>query len=694
VATISTALEADAAPAVDRLRELALVWDAPELRAVSGLAAAVERPAGLGRPVAVLLRRLDRATAAGLLAAHGLAVGGDPDDIAAKLARALPGAVDSATPDEREVLERVDAAGGVGGVARAFAPADPADPSPVRRLLARGLLIPLDVETVELPREAGLALRGEQWLPPVPVAPPALVSAGTARGDANAAGALVAAEFVRLVGLVLDEWALRPPSELKAGGLGQRDLKSAARLLAVDEPHAALVVEVARAAGLVGRMTALDPHFAPTIAYDSWSRLDVGAAWSTLALAWLTSTTDAGTIGKRDDHDRVQAALAPQLYMPAAREIRTAVLHALATAKPGVAPTRESLLDHLVWLRPRRARLLRGEAVDVVLREADLLGVALGGALTSYGRALLDGNEAASAAALSKALPPPVDHLLLQADLTAIAPGPLAPDLVDDVDLLADIESPGSATVYRFSESSLRRALDAGWDTAAIQDFLIRVGRPTVPQALSYLVEDTGRRHGRLRVGTASAYVRCDDEALLATVIADRRCAGLQLLRIAPTVLVSGLNVSALLDGLRTAGYAPAAERADGSVVLGRPEGARASRAMSAPSPERTLRPADAARIVAGLRAGDQVARTAPQDGDHRGRGIQGTLALIERAILESRPVVLGYVTAQGQDSRRLVDPERVAGGLLTAYDHRTQERRSFALHRITELELADDSGA
>lgn len=692
--TIAAQLGADVGPALDRLRRLALVWDAPEPRPVSGLPAAVERPAGLGRPLATLLRRLDRATTAAMLAANGLATGGDLDEAATRLARTLPDAVRAVSSDEREVLERVDAGGGIGAVARAFAPAEPSDPSPVRRLLARGLLIPLDTETVELPREVGLLLRGEQWLPPVAMAPPPLVAAGGARRDADAAAALVAAQFVRLVRLALDEWSLRPPAELKSGGLGQRELKGLARVLTVDERDAAVVLEVARAAGLVGRTTALDARFAPTHGYDTWAQLDIGAAWTQLASGWLQTATDAGLVGTRDDRDRLQPALAPQPYTPVTRALRLAVLDVLAAAEPGAAPTRESLLDYLRWKRPRRARLLRGDGVDGALREADALGVTLAGALTSFGRALLEGNERTCAAALTAALPAPVDHLLLQADLTAIAPGPLVPELAADVALLADVESPGSAVVYRFSEGSIRRALDAGWDTAAIQALLARIGRPSVPQTLSYLVEDTGRRHGRLRVGAASAYVRCDDEALLASTVADRRCAGLQLRLIAPTVATSGVPVSTLLEGLRNAGYAPAAERSDGTLLLGRADGVRAPRAMAEPVPDRGPSAATAARLVAGIRAGDRAALTSSRRTERGGLGAQNLLALIEQAVAEARPVILGYVNAQGQDSRRLVDPERVSGGLLTAYDHRTQERRSFALHRITELAIADEGGA
>lgn len=41
--------------------------------------------------------------------------------------------------------------------------------------------------------------------------------------------------------------------------------------------------------------------------------------------------------------------------------------------------------------------------------------------------------------------------MLLQADLTAVAPGPLQRPLADTLGVLADVESKGGATVYRFT---------------------------------------------------------------------------------------------------------------------------------------------------------------------------------------------------------------------------------------------------
>src|SRR5699024_3568689 len=142
--------------------------------------------------------------------------------------------------------------------------------------------------------------------------------------------------------------------------------------------------------------------------------------------------------------------------------------------------------------------------------------------------------------ALTAALPEPVSEVIVQADLTILAPGPLVPDLAAEFALLADVESAGAATTYRIPETSLRRALprvalapapaaafarladaeparaastsritatplrralDAGRTDAGIRDLLSRTSITPVPQSLDYLIRDVARRHGRLRVG-------------------------------------------------------------------------------------------------------------------------------------------------------------------------------------------------
>jgi hypothetical protein len=663
-------LGTDVAPALQQLEDLALIWDTPH-RPAAGVAAAIPRPAGLGRPAGQLYRRTDRAVLTGMLAAHGLAPTSDRDEAATRLSRVLSLPDDA---EERRVLEAVDAGGGTGQVGGALALSEPDDPSPVRRLIARGRLVPLDDATVELPRELGRALRG-RLLTPSPTPPPLEPTAQ--RGDLDAAGALEASEVVRLTALLLDALGDDPPTERKSGGLGARDLRALARSVGASEQTTALLAEIAYAAGLVGRTTSVDAAFAPTHDADAWGRGELPERWERLAAAWLASPGVVAEVGARDDRDAVVTALGQQAYRPAARELRAALLRVLAAADGPV--TRASVLARLTWLTPRRMTAYL-PLVEPTLVEAALLGVTVGDGITSFGRALLSGG---AATALAAAMPATVDHVLLQADHTAVAPGPLPAELARDMALVADVESPGSATVYRFTPATMRRALDAGWTAAELHAFLTRVGRGDVPQGLSYLVDDTARRHGLLRAGTAGAYLRCDDEQLLTEVIADHRLEPLRLRRIAPTVVVAAATPGPLVEALRAAGYAPVGERADGGVaVLGR-DRVRAARGVT-PS---FAGHGDPARIVAALRAGDRAARAG---GRAERTGITSTLAVLEGAAAAGSPVLLGYVNAQGQDSRRIVEPQSVAAGLLTAFDHTTQERRSFALHRITDVQAVD----
>ena len=57
------------------------------------------------------------------------------------------------------------------------------------------------------------------------------------------------------------------------------------------------------------------------------------------------------------------------------------------------------------------------------------------------------------------------------------------------------------------------------------------------------------------------------------------------------------------------------------------------------------------------------------------------------RQAAETRELLLiGYVGNDGTVAERTVRPERVEGGQLQAHDERTDERRVFAIHRITAV--------
>jgi hypothetical protein len=509
--------------------------------------------------------------------------------------------------------------------------------------------------------------------------------------------------------------------------VGVRDLRRLAKATALDEQVAALLLEVAYAAGLAGEAEApaarvgAELIFLPTAAYDTWRALPLARRWERLATAWLAMTRQAGLVGQRDDRDRPINVLATEAERAGAPAARRAVLEVLAGLEPGAAPAADEVLALLAWRAPRRAK--GREAIHrEVLTEAALLGVTGMGALTSYGRVLATHGEVEDddplgvradeepglAPALDALLPAPVDHVLVQADLTVVVPGPPEPALAAELDLLAEQESAGGASVHRVTEGSVRRALDAGYTADDLHAVFRRRSRTPVPQGLTYLVDDVARKHGGLRAGGAGAYVRSDDEALLVQLLADKRLGGLALRRLAPTVLVTPYQIGRLLTALREAGYPPVHEDASGAAVLSRTKSRRAPVRTAAglrtdPLGPPPLTPPRLAGIVEQIRRGDAAARAARRAPvtvrAANGHGVEGltavqahsqALAVLQQAVRDKALVWVGYVDAHGATASRLVRPVSIGGGYLRAEDERTEMLHTFALHRITAAVLDD----
>lgn len=708
----------DALPgALTTLREQALVWGEDErlhlVRTARELLAPSPQhpsPTGLGPTVAEATAGMSPGRLQEILTAAGLPATYDPVSAVTALAglftdRARMGELlDTAPVEALSVLDRLVWGPPYGEVT-------PNPTPPVKWLRDRGLLLPVSTRTVVLPREAALHLRaGRAHRVPEP-RPPAVTAA--AERDPQAVDSAAAGQAFLAVSTVeelLKSWNGGGPAILRAGGLSVRELKKTAAVLDVSEPVAAFWIELAHAAGLLASDGEADERYAPTPAYDDWTELPAEDRWVRLAAAWLAATRTPGLVGGQDAKGRALSALGPDLDRSAAPEVRHRVLALLAALPPGTAPDPETLLARLRWERPLRgASASAGDTTDPrsrialwTLNESELLGITGRGALASQSRALLTTGPAEAAAGLAPLIPEPLDHVLLQADLTAVAPGPLERPLADMLAAVADIESKGGATVYRFTPGSVRRALDAGQSAADLHAFLAAHSRTPVPQPLSYLIDDVARRHGHLRIGAASAYVRCDDEAVLNEILADKRSATLRLRRLAPTALAARIDPASLLDGLREMGYAPAAESADGDVLITR-AGARRTPPRSAPVPvpegPPLPDPALLGAAVRAIRAGDTAATVVHKDsgpsapGDALPRTTSAeTLVTVQAAAMTGSAIWIGYVNAEGAASQRVIAPVRVEGGYVTAYDHTADEVRTYPLHRITGVaELADE---
>ena len=702
---------------LDDLFARALIWGEPDLvHVVPTVREAIgPYPAGLGRPAAALfalvpdlqlvpvLRRLGIAPSAQPRAGASVAaLVGDRGWLDAQLAQL--------DDEEREVLDRLAAGPPVGTVRTTRPSADEPDLAAPHRLINRGLLVPIDSQRVELPREVGIALRTT-----APDAdrrqPPQVRLIEREPLELDRLGTTAVLEMLRLVDALAETWTAQPPPTLRSGGLGVRDLRRTAKDLGADEATTALLVETAYAAGLINATTGPEPVFLPTSDYDSWRARSVPQRWSALAAAWLGMTRQPSLVSQRGDRDRVISALSPDVERGTIPALRRRVLGQLRELPPGAAPAeRGEVLALFAWHQPRRAAGQR-PVVEAILGEADALGLTAAGGLTGYARTLLADAGATSVAvsssprstaaaehALDRALPEPVDHFLVQPDLTLVVPGPPEPALAVELGLVADLESTGGASVYRITERSVRRALDAGRTGDDLAAFVHARSRTPVPQALQYLIDDAARRHGVLRAGTAGAYLRCDDATLLARVVSDRAVASLDLRLIAPTVVISDAPVTRVLDVLRDAGFAPAAESPDGQLIT---LGVEPARAPNRPLPRAAVTraagdsDAHAADLVRRMRAADALAgqehRVSPLAQTVPGVTSAATMEVLRRAVRDSRVVWFGCAEADGEETEHTLQPISLAAGMVRGYERGRSGLAAYPVHRITAIRVLDE---
>lgn len=586
------------AEAIEGLRARALMTvDGARVRVPEEVARAIPRPAGLGPSVRSRLAAMRRdevdrvAVLLGLVDKKGAGQGTKDAAVAraleaitdpVRVRKGLRHAVDGAA----ELFEAMVADGSV--VRNADAVWLLRQPRhPIGWLGERALLVP-GPDGLAVPREVGLAFRGGVAFPGLTVRAPSVESTPIDHSAVVAAGAAAAIGAVSAVERVVTEWAARPAPTLKSGGVGVRELKRPAKAAGLDEATAALVVELAAAAGLLA-LEADEVRATP--AWDEWRRQAPADRWVALVRGWLASWRWPGLAGRKDVKGKVIPALDPRDRAELAHLQRRAVLEALQAAGEGDATT-EALLARALWRAPalfRQGPYAPAAAVESVRAEAAFLGVTALGALTPAGRGLVadavgvgGGGVAVGGSldtgALVEMFGRPVTEVTLQADLTAMVVGTAEPDLAAVLDDAADVESRGAATVWRFSDASVRRALDRGRTAEELTTFLTDHATRGLPQPLAYLIGDVGRRHGEVRVGTATSYVRSDDAGLLARAVAGPRGRRLGLRLLAQGVATAAVAPSELLAFLRDEGLAPVEEDAAGLTVPVGDTGPRAAR--------------------------------------------------------------------------------------------------------------------
>jgi hypothetical protein len=705
--------------ALAALTDRALLWDHDGALAVAGeVASGLGYPLRLGPHAADLLAARPAAELRAIAALLGLAAPPLKKNLLRALAefyadgdrvRALAG---GAPAETRPLLDALAWHGPL-MTASSTVYAGPAGPrylGPEEWAVRHGLLSPEGWQQLAMPREVALALRGPGWRPPFDPWPPGppLTDAGSAGATTGAVAreaAAAAGALIDQVGAVLDAG---PVARLKAGGVGTREQRRLARVAGVDEPGVRLAIELAHTAGL---LASTPDEVLPTDRYDDWAAGDPPDQLPPLLVAWLRLPAMPWRDG---------AALTREPVGRLMPELRLALMTALAALPENRALAGDGYLSAAVrWHAPVLAGALDNldEFVGPLWSEAARLGLVAHGALTTLGRALIALDAGALGRAARDLLDAATATAIFQADLTAVVPGTPTAELARLLDATADREARGSASVWRFTAGSVRRALDTGRSAPELLVALrAAAAGGSLPQPLEYLLTDVARRHGALRVRSVGCVLHAADPATLTELLASRALAGLQLRQLAPTVLASAASRKDTLAALRSAGYAPAGEDASGEPLVERQERRRAAAPVRHRPARRTPieEPPDPMALAEALLAAPEPAALAASPAAWETRadpsapetradpsGATGTLAVLEarahglgdderlllaHAIDAGTAVRISYVDGDGRPTDRVIEEIELTGSAIEAWCQLREDDRMFLLDRIAAV--------
>ena len=432
-----------------------------------------------------------------------------------------------------------------------------------------------------------------------------------------------------------------------------------ARTLGTDVASATFALECAAATGLVG--IGAGSRLLPTSNYDRWLSVEPLRRWRMIIDGWLAVDRIPSRSAADGSH-----ALGPEAVAPGASSIRSLIMELVRGGGPGTTVDLATLATAASWHRPRLRRSF-GEArdlVDLIWAESSRLGLVALDAVSSY--AILIDSGKPIPQHLVDLFPQPIEEIIVQADLTAVAPGPLTHQVASDLRLLAQQESRGAGGVFRFSADSLHGAYDAGWSSAQIFEWLSRHSTTGIPQPLAYLVEDVARRHGSVRIGTATSYVRLDDPADAAAVLRHPSARAYGLRELAPGVLAAAAEPEDLLQLLQELGHRPTVEDESG-----RAQTVPAELRARTPVIRSTALPVSAAAAAKTILAGEAAGTAAAE---------------LAQATREARPVHVAYVLSDGSRAERVLKPLDMAAGTVRGLDRQSAQLVSIPLSRISAV--------
>jgi len=310
--------------------------------------------------------------------------------------------------------------------------------------------------------------------------------------------------------------------------------------------------------------------------------------------------------------------------------------------------------------------------VGGLLRRAERWGLYDRGGAEPAWTAPLRTGDSPDTAALTALVPGEIDKIYLQADLSAIAPGPLRSGLDLRLRTMAVRESVAQASTYRFSADSLAAAIAGGEDAASIRSFLSWLSLTGIPQPLEYLIDQAEARHGLIRVGMDAAgrtRITGAEPRLVQTLAVDQALRSIGLVPDGPDALTSRVSRDAVFWTLADARYPVIAVDEHGE-----PQPLRRRRAPVAAS----TRPDPAAALLPV--AEDLIAHSG---GDADRAWLQREL---DHAVRARSEIVVTVRLPDGSERAFTMEASGLGGGRLRGRDRSADVERTLPISSIVAV--------
>ena len=305
---------------------------------------------------------------------------------------------------------------------------------------------------------------------------------------------------------------------------------------------------------------------------------------------------------------------------------------------------------------------------------ADLIGLTAGQSATSWFEMVLKKELDAAANLLEAQLPETGERLIIQADLSLIAPGPLPTAIEIELRKFAETEQISMASTYRLNALSISHGLETGLTETRIREMLTGLSGKDLPQPVDYLLREAVARFGRLTVsegpGEARSIIKSADPILLTEIANESKLRPFSIRRTPDNDLFSRFEAEVIYFGLREAGFSAIRVDSAGRVISPRTVATRTSTLAVIST---------AATDIERLREHDERLGTEPGGDD--------LVRQIEFALKNRSKLLITATDRSGAQHEFLLEPKNLSNGRLRGIDTKAEIERTIPLERITSAE-------